>query len=296
VIDALVEMMDVEDNCDAEEEDGDTDIQFREFVRVFGCDDLTALPQLHSSAGGAGNKASYDLTPRQKAALRPGVRALELRRAHTIIKEKLLTKFKTLGSAFRFIDNDHTGAVERAEIEEALSHLNLGMLKPAVVLNLIDFIDVDGGDISFSEFANVFTADDIMAIAPDTPASTRMRTAAPASTSRYPPVSEQELTEAFQTIHECLTKRGNADADRVRRLMRRSDEAKGYVSKKVSVADAMGVLSTLGLKGMRKPLLAAVVQRFIDKPSAPIVDDKKETVLYDAMCDCMTEGCLPPLP
>ena len=108
-------------------------------------------------------------------------------------------------------------------------------------------------------------------------------------------VSEAEVAQTFATIHARLLKRGHSDADRIRRHLRRCDDAKGYSSKKVSVADAVGVLQTLGLKDVRKPLVVAVVERFSDKPGAHVADHSKEAVIYDSLCDCLTEGQLPPM-
>ena len=101
-------------------------------------------------------------------ALRKGVRAGDLRRAQRTIQDHILTKFSKIAEAFKFIDKDRTNSITRDELKLGLQELQLiGTIRPEVVDNLIDFIDIDPeGDIEYREFARVISADDVMSMAP----------------------------------------------------------------------------------------------------------------------------------
>lgn len=58
-----------------------------------------------------------------------------------------------------------TGSITREELKQGLEELNL-RLREDVCDNLLDFIDIDGGDIEYREFARVLSADDIMQMSP----------------------------------------------------------------------------------------------------------------------------------
>lgn len=104
-----------------------------------------------------------------KPALRPGVRAEDLRRAQQLAKEKYLTYYKRLDSAFKNIDKDRSGSITREELLIDFEEMNiLGMMQEKVANNLIDFMDLDDGGekIEFKEFARVISAEDVMTMAP----------------------------------------------------------------------------------------------------------------------------------
>jgi len=135
-------------SCD---KNGDGQIDYEEF-----CDIVAKTPDMIQVR-----------TLVKNPALRKGVRAEDMRRAQHTIQEHILTKFKKYQEAFKFMDVDRTGSITRAELRQGLDFLNLlGNMREEVVETLLDFIDIDGGDISYREFARVISADDVMAMAP----------------------------------------------------------------------------------------------------------------------------------
>jgi Ca2+-binding EF-hand superfamily protein len=102
-----------------------------------------------------------------RSYLKPGVTPEDLVAAHTSVRDKLLSKHGTIHKAFKFMDKDGSGFINRAEFEGALRQLNLNLPK-AVLDSLMDIIDVeddDDGDedhdIAFREFARVMQAADV---------------------------------------------------------------------------------------------------------------------------------------
>jgi hypothetical protein len=68
------------------------------------------------------------------------------------VKSLIDTKYKMLGSAFRALDEDGSGTVDRDEFEMAISHFNLGFPRGKLT-ELFDEIDADGsGEITYAEF------------------------------------------------------------------------------------------------------------------------------------------------
>jgi len=136
--------------CD---KDGDGKIDYQEFI------DLV-------------EKTPTMTEPRElvkRPALRPGVRVEDLRKAQQLVKDKILTKFSKFQDAFKFIDKDRSGTITREELMLNLDELQLGtMIKQEVKENLVDFIDIDdgGSKIEYKEYARVFSADDVMTMAP----------------------------------------------------------------------------------------------------------------------------------
>ena len=55
-------------------------------------------------------------------------------------------------------------------------------------------------------------------------------------------------------------------ADRIRRHLRRCDEGKGYMSKRTTIEDTYAVLHTLALRGIRKAVWVALINKFHFKP------------------------------
>ena len=74
-------------------------------------------------------------------------------------------KYTRLTDAFKFIDADRTGYLERDEIKRLLLEFNIVDIKDDAIETLIDFADFDGdGEINYAEFARVLTADDVLAM------------------------------------------------------------------------------------------------------------------------------------
>jgi len=78
-----------------------------------------------------------------------------------IMQEKMTTRFSELRRAFRTLDEDASGSLDREEFKQVLVMFNLGI--PDRVMNkLIDLADFDGdGSINYAEFARIFTAENI---------------------------------------------------------------------------------------------------------------------------------------
>jgi hypothetical protein len=101
-------------------------------------------------------------------ALPQGISLEELQSAHDQIKEKLLSKYGSFTRAFRSIDQDGTGFIERHEFERALRTVNLDGIRQPVVLCLLEMMDYDddddgeaGYDIKYEEFVQFLAADDV---------------------------------------------------------------------------------------------------------------------------------------
>ena len=72
-------------------------------------------------------------------------------------------KYSRITDAFKFIDADRTGYLERAEVKRLLVEFNVPDIKDEAIETLIDFADYDGdGVINYAEFARVLTAEDVM--------------------------------------------------------------------------------------------------------------------------------------
>jgi len=100
-------------------------------------------------------------------SLRAGVREVDLRKAQHVIRDTFLRKFGKYTDAFKYVDRDRTGSITRDELNLCIQEFNLVQLKPVVIENLIDFIDIDPtSSIEYREFARVLAADDVMQMAP----------------------------------------------------------------------------------------------------------------------------------
>ena len=51
--------------------------------------------------------------------------AQELREEKEILREHIATKYKLFQNAFRHFDEDHSGYIDRAELEHGIQHFNL---------------------------------------------------------------------------------------------------------------------------------------------------------------------------
>lgn len=79
-----------------------------------------------------------------------------------IMQEKMTTRFAELRRAFRTLDEDASGNLDREEFKQVLVMFNLG-IPPPVMEKLIDLADFDGdGSINFAEFARIFTAENVL--------------------------------------------------------------------------------------------------------------------------------------
>jgi len=78
-----------------------------------------------------------------------------------VMQDKMTTRFAELRRAFRTLDEDASGSLEREEFQKMLIMFNLGI--PAnVIEKLIDLADFDGdGLINFAEFCRIFTTQDV---------------------------------------------------------------------------------------------------------------------------------------
>jgi Ca2+-binding EF-hand superfamily protein len=104
--------------------------------------------------------------------LRAGVTAQDLRQAQTLIKDKLMEKYSNVTQAFRSVDRDGSGYINRKELADTLRQLNLSSLRTDVIDNLVDFIDCENNveddddngptDIQLREFTRAFGDEDIM--------------------------------------------------------------------------------------------------------------------------------------
>lgn len=153
--------------------DGDGDIDYAEFARIMTAENILALKDTKSGdPGGTGQKAGVTKITGLKGAdplreggptLRPGVTAKEVQYAQRMLRQELEEKYASLTKAFKFIDADRTGFLEREEMKRLLVEFNITDVSDGAIETLIDFADYGGdGEIAFAEFARVMTADDIM--------------------------------------------------------------------------------------------------------------------------------------
>ena len=56
--------------------------------------------------------------------------AEDLVNAHSIVRERLLLKHDTIHKAFKYVDKDGSGFINRAEFEGTLNDLNVHIRKP----------------------------------------------------------------------------------------------------------------------------------------------------------------------
>jgi len=79
-----------------------------------------------------------------------------------IMQEKMTTRFAELRRAFRTLDEDASGSLDRQEFKQVLTMFNLG-IPDKVMEKLIDLADFDGdGTINYAEFARIFTTENVL--------------------------------------------------------------------------------------------------------------------------------------
>ena len=158
--------------------DGSGDIDYAEFARIISAEDIVYLKDsltaddaamgqgtTHVKTKGLKGKAANREGP---ATLRPGVTENEVRYAQRKLREELEEKYSTVTKAFKFIDADRTGKLEREEVKRLLVEFNIVDVSDGAIESLIDFADFDGdGEINYAEFARILTADDVVRHATD---------------------------------------------------------------------------------------------------------------------------------
>ncbi len=180
--------------------------------------EMPLQPQ-HDAGANAASPTRKSIVPK-RFALPAGISVEELQSAHDQIKEKLLSKYGSFTRAFRSIDEDGTGLIERHEFERALRTVNLDGIRQPVVLCLLDMMDYDddddgdtGYDIKYEEFVHFLAADDVRSLFPDADkrdhklgykktVQAAPKKAAPVKRAYEPPVTTAELHEAHRTIKE----------------------------------------------------------------------------------------------
>lgn len=149
IINKIIQLADV---------DGDGEIDYAEFARVMTADDIISA----YGVTGLGQAAPRRVGP---ATLRPGVTETDIRHAQKTLRAEFEEKYSKLTDAFKFIDTDRTGQLERSEIKGLMLQFNIHDVSDAAMDNLIDFADFDGdGQINYAEFCRCLTADDILSM------------------------------------------------------------------------------------------------------------------------------------
>jgi len=155
----------IEKIIDIADADGDGDIDYAEFAKIMTAEDILTLRR------GPDDKNFTDLKgPAAKRVggptIRAGVNPKDVQYAQQCLKSELMKKYTRLTDAFKYIDSDRTGHLERDEVKRLLLEFNIPDIKDAAIETLIDFADYDGdGEINYAEFARVLTADDVMRMA-----------------------------------------------------------------------------------------------------------------------------------
>jgi len=141
--------------------DGDGEIDYSEFARIMTADDIIYLTPGVKTGGLTAAVAKRE----GPATLRPGVTEAEIRHAQKTLRGEFEEKYSKLTDAFKFIDTDRTGQLERSEIKGLMLQFNINDVSDAAMDNLIDFADFDGdGQINYAEFCRCLTADDILSM------------------------------------------------------------------------------------------------------------------------------------
>lgn len=131
--------------------------------------DEVAREAAAAEAAAAANEAANAANDGAKTVLdlRPGVTAADLRMAQKFLRDRIETKYKRITDAFKAHDTTRDGQLERDEVKEMLYNFNCAHISEPVIDTLIDFVDFDGdGQVKYSEFARVLTADDVMNMKP----------------------------------------------------------------------------------------------------------------------------------
>ena len=77
---------------------------------------------------------------------------------HSVLRDKLSTRFAELRRAFRLIDEDHSGRCDRKELKQMLNSMFNMQVPEAVMDRIIDLADTDrDGSIGWQEFTALFS-------------------------------------------------------------------------------------------------------------------------------------------
>jgi Ca2+-binding EF-hand superfamily protein len=151
--------------------DGNGVIDYAEFARIISAQDICSLKNTLSN--NPDSAVSYTKTAgltkkkyREGAAqMRPGVTEKQVNEAAQAFKGELEEKYSRLTDAFKFIDSDRTGTLDRPEVLRLLTEFNIPDISHATIETLIDFADYDGdGEINYAEFARVLNSKDVFAL------------------------------------------------------------------------------------------------------------------------------------
>ena len=171
VVAGLVQLVDIYDDDGTDE----IDIKYEEFARFLSVDNVLHLvpgnpgyvpPPSDPYRNSGGDKYRRPAAMVEFKASGTVTRD-ELRRAHMTIRDSLFTKYGGFGKAFRFMDEDASGYISRAEFGEALFRLNLASIRRPVIEAMLDIVDTDddgggaGADIQYREYAKYMACEDI---------------------------------------------------------------------------------------------------------------------------------------
>jgi|LauGreDrversion4_1035100.scaffolds.fasta_scaffold11967_3 Ca2+-binding EF-hand superfamily protein len=153
--------------------DEDGEVSFAEFARIISADDIIEMKNsLEASAttstAGVVKADGVGKSVKEKPkVIKNGVTDVEVRKAVTLIREKLTDKYLRLDSAFKKIDVDRSGYLSREEMRFCVMSLNLDSLNKAVIEVVIDLADADGdGQINHYEFVRLLTSQDPLNMPP----------------------------------------------------------------------------------------------------------------------------------
>jgi len=151
--------------------DGNGSIDYAEFARIISAEDICSLKNtLSNNPDTAANYRRTEGLTRKKyregpAQMRPGVTEAEVNYAAAQFKGELEEKYSRLTDAFKYIDSDRTGTLDRPEVKRLLVAFNIPDIKEETIDTLIDFADYDGdGEVNYAEFARMLHSKNIFAM------------------------------------------------------------------------------------------------------------------------------------
>lgn len=150
--------------------DGDGDINFAEFARVLSADDVMQMKdsiQASYKGGVVQGRTVGKSIKKAKKMFTDTVSEDDVKSAVLTIREKLLIKYKGLGSAFQAIDEDRSGNLSHDEFRFLLKMTNLELIHDNVIDAIILLMDNDGSqNINHNEFVTVLSAQNPCSHAP----------------------------------------------------------------------------------------------------------------------------------
>ena len=79
--------------------------------------------------------------------------------AHDAIRQRLMTRFHTVRRAFRMIDENNSGRVDKIEAVRILMMLNLS-IREKTLGYLVSLMDRNGDGVDYDEFCEFLKAED----------------------------------------------------------------------------------------------------------------------------------------